>query len=144
MTDLRNWVDSYAVVPKIEAAVQAAIASQRIRKTIVSLAAAFLIFQLYFIRELLAAELLFGVVFAFWLLLVGVIYLVGTVGEHGLEWADRGLRFFFLKRLRRAMPLPVNWPRSLNGTRNRRGSLCVPAGAEPCDRVRGDIDGGAP
>jgi hypothetical protein len=93
MNNFRNWIQNEAVIGRIEASCKAAIANPRIRKTIVSVAAAFLILQLYFIRELLAVELLFGLVFAFWLLLATVIYIVGTIGEHGLEWGDRGVRF---------------------------------------------------
>jgi hypothetical protein len=93
MRHLRNWIQNEAVIGKVEASVKAAIADSRIRIAIVSVAAAFLILQLYFIRELLAAELLFGLVFAFWLVLATIIYIVGMIGEYGLEWGDRGVRF---------------------------------------------------
>ena len=51
----------------------------------------FFVFQLYFVRELLAAELLFGLGFAVLLALVAVAYLVGSLGERGLT--SRKLEF---------------------------------------------------
>ena len=48
--------------------------------------------QKYFVRELLAAELLFGLGFAILLLLGGIIYLVGAIGERGLGWTEAGIR----------------------------------------------------
>ena len=47
-----------------------------------------IIFQIYFFRELLAAELLFGLAFAMLLALVGLFYLIGALGERGLNQAD--------------------------------------------------------
>jgi hypothetical protein len=52
----------------------------------------FFVFQLYFVRELLAAELLFGLGFAVLLALVAVAYLVGSLGERGLDFAEVGVR----------------------------------------------------
>jgi hypothetical protein len=54
--------------------------------------AIFLVLQLYFVRELIAAELLFGVLFAFLLALAGLFYVVGTIGVNGLNWAEMGVR----------------------------------------------------
>jgi glucose dehydrogenase len=51
-----------------------------------------LVLQLYFVRELIAAELLFGVLFIAVFVLVSLCYLIGTVWENGLTWADLGAR----------------------------------------------------
>lgn len=50
------------------------------------------ILQLYFIRELLAAELIFGLGFAVLVAIWGVVYTVGAIGERGLEWSESHVR----------------------------------------------------
>jgi hypothetical protein len=62
------------------------------RKRIIWTASILFILQLYFVRELIAAELLFGALFAVLFLFVGICYLVGTIGERGLDWAEIGVR----------------------------------------------------
>ena len=52
----------------------------------------FFVFQLYFVRELLAAELLFGLGFAVLLAVAALAYLVGSLGERGLDFAEVGVR----------------------------------------------------
>jgi hypothetical protein len=52
----------------------------------------FLVLQVYFVRELLAAELLFGLLFAFMVSLAVLFYAVGTIGVNGLNWAEAGAR----------------------------------------------------
>ena len=52
----------------------------------------FLVLQLYFVRELIAAELLFGALFVVLLALAGIFYVVGTIGERSLDWAEAGVR----------------------------------------------------
>ena len=64
----------------------------KVRRGMLSLVAAIFIFQLYFVRELAAAEVMFGLVFAFLLVLGGLAYLIGTVGERGLGWTESGIR----------------------------------------------------
>ena len=64
----------------------------KVRKGMLSVVAVFFILQMYFVRELLAAELLFGLGFAVLLMLGLLFYAVGTVGEKGLEWAEAGVR----------------------------------------------------
>jgi len=54
--------------------------------------AIFFVFQLYFVRELLAAELLFGLGFALLLAVSALAYLVGSLGERGLDFAEVGVR----------------------------------------------------
>ena len=44
------------------------------------------VFQLYFVRELLAAELLFGGLFAVLFAIGFVVYMIGRAGERGYRW----------------------------------------------------------
>lgn len=67
--------------------------SVRVRKGMWTILAVFVVLQAYFVRELLAAELLFGLVFAALLALGAVAYVLGTVGERGLDWTEAGVRF---------------------------------------------------
>jgi uncharacterized membrane protein len=64
----------------------------KVRKGILLVVAIFLILQMYFVRELLAAEVLFGLGFACLLMLGGLFYAIGTIGERGLDWAEAGIR----------------------------------------------------
>jgi hypothetical protein len=57
-----------------------------------TLLAVFIILQAYFVRELLAAELLFGLAFSVLFVLGGLAYLLGTIGERGLDWTETGIR----------------------------------------------------
>jgi hypothetical protein len=50
------------------------------------------VLQLYFIRELIAAELLFGMLFLFAFGLAALFYAVGTIGIEGRIWAEAGAR----------------------------------------------------
>ena len=50
------------------------------------------VLQLYFVQELLAAELLFGMAFVALLLLGGLLYLLGAVGERSFDWTEAGMR----------------------------------------------------
>jgi hypothetical protein len=58
----------------------------------VAVLTAFFVLQFYFVRELVAAELLFGLAFAILLALGGLVYFVGSVGERGLEFAEAAVR----------------------------------------------------
>jgi hypothetical protein len=62
------------------------------RKRIIWFVSIAVILQLYFVRELLAAELLFGALFILLFLFVGICYALGTIGERGLDWAEIGIR----------------------------------------------------
>jgi hypothetical protein len=64
----------------------------KLRKGMVVGIALLFVFQLYFVRELVAAELLFGLGFAVLLALGGIAYLVGSLGERGLDFAEVGVR----------------------------------------------------
>jgi len=70
-----------------------------LRKGVVAVVAAFLVGQFYFVRELLAAELFLGLVFAILLVLSGLVYLVGSVCVRGLEFAKVGLRGMGTRRI---------------------------------------------
>lgn len=63
-----------------------------LRKWLILSLAVLFILQLYFVREMLAAEVLFGMFFAVVLLLCGVFYAVGALGERGLDLAEAGIR----------------------------------------------------
>jgi hypothetical protein len=64
----------------------------KVRKGLLLVIAIFFVFQLYFVRELLAAELLFGLGFAVLLAVGALAYLVGSLGECGLDFAEVGVR----------------------------------------------------
>lgn len=64
----------------------------KVRKGLLLGVAMFFVFQLYFVRELFAAELLFGLGFAILLAVGGLAYLVGSLGERGLDFAEVGIR----------------------------------------------------
>jgi hypothetical protein len=63
-----------------------------VRKGTMTVIAVFFVLQFYFVRELLAAELLFGLGFAVLLVAGGLSYLIGSAGERGLEFAEVGVR----------------------------------------------------
>jgi hypothetical protein len=64
----------------------------KVRRGMLSVLAVFFILQIYFVRELLAAELLFGMGFAVLFCLGLTIYAVGAIGERGLDAAEVGVR----------------------------------------------------
>lgn len=49
-------------------------------------------FQIYFVRELLAAELLFALIFLLVFSVGAAVYFVGRVGDRGLGWVEARLR----------------------------------------------------
>jgi hypothetical protein len=61
-------------------------------KGMLSVVAIVVVLQAYFVRELLAAELLFGIGFAVLFVLGGIAYLLGALGERGLDLAEAGVR----------------------------------------------------
>jgi hypothetical protein len=62
------------------------------RKGMLSVIAVFFVFQLYFVRELLAAEVLFGMGFAVLFCLALLVYALGALGERGLAVAETGVK----------------------------------------------------
>jgi hypothetical protein len=80
------------VLARLEKLSRDLIRKAKLRKGLVSVVAIFFIFQLYFVRELIAAELIFGLLFLVILAVVGVSYVLGAIGERGLEWTEVGVR----------------------------------------------------
>jgi hypothetical protein len=66
--------------------------NKQFRKWFFSALAVAFVLQVYFVREMLAAEVLFGIVFAVVVLLCGLFYVVGALGERGLDLAESGIR----------------------------------------------------
>lgn len=64
----------------------------KIRKGMLTVVMAFFVLQIYFVRELLAAELLFGMGFAALFILGLLFYGIGMIGERGLELGEAGVR----------------------------------------------------
>jgi hypothetical protein len=65
---------------------------KQFRKWLISSLAVLLVLQVYFVRELLAAEILFAMLFVVVLVLCGIFYALGAVGERGLDLAEVGIR----------------------------------------------------
>ncbi len=64
----------------------------KVRKGMLNVIASFFALQLYFVRELLAAELLFGLGFIALLVLGSLAYLIGSAGARGLKLAEAPVR----------------------------------------------------
>jgi uncharacterized membrane protein len=64
----------------------------KFRKTFFRVVAALLVLQLYFVRELLAAELLIAVFFVAFMLIAGIVYAFGALGELSIAATETGLR----------------------------------------------------
>jgi hypothetical protein len=64
----------------------------KLQKGTLYILGAFFVLQLYFVRELLAAEFLFVLGFAALLLLGAVVYFVGAMSMRGLDLAESGVR----------------------------------------------------
>jgi hypothetical protein len=64
----------------------------KVRKGTVSIIAVFFVLQIYFVRELIAAELLFGMGFAVLFVMGLIFYFIGTLGERGLDLGEAGVR----------------------------------------------------
>jgi hypothetical protein len=62
------------------------------KKRIIWTLAVLFVLQLYFVRELIAEELLFGMLFAAMFLLAAICYLLGTISVDGLDWMEAGAR----------------------------------------------------
>ena len=66
--------------------------SPKTRRRIVWALAVIAILQAYFVRELIAAELLFGMAFAAIFLFVALCYTLGSAWEYGAAWGEIGVR----------------------------------------------------
>jgi hypothetical protein len=78
---------------KLQTTLMGLIQKAKVRKGLLSMLGIFFILQVYFVRELVAAELLFVLGFAVLMVLGGMIYLVGAIGERGLDWMEAGVHF---------------------------------------------------
>jgi hypothetical protein len=78
---------------KLQTTLLGIIEKAKVRKGLLSMLGIFFILQVYFVRELVAAELLFVLGFAVLMVLGGIIYLVGAIGERGLDWMTTGVTF---------------------------------------------------
>ena len=72
-----------------------------VRKLLWVAAGVFVALQVYFVQELLAALILFSVVFVAFAALVGVLRLMSYVGERGMVRAESFVRREFRKPFRR-------------------------------------------
>jgi len=77
---------------KLQTMLLGIIEKAKVRKGLLSMLAVFLVLQVYFVRELIAAELLFALGFAVLMVLGGLVYLVGAIGERGLDWTETLIR----------------------------------------------------
>lgn len=64
----------------------------KVRKGVSAFVAVAICLQLYFVRELIAAELLFVAGFGALLTIGAIVYVVGAIGERGLDFAEVGIR----------------------------------------------------
>jgi hypothetical protein len=80
------------VLGQLREFVYAVTKTAKVRKRLMAIAGAIIILQLYFVRELIAAELLFGLGFAVMLVLAGFLYVVGAIGERGFDLTEAGAR----------------------------------------------------
>jgi hypothetical protein len=66
--------------------------SSKTRRRIIWTLAVIIILQAYFVRELIAAELLFGMLFGAIFLFVAICYTLGSAWEYGVVWGEVGVR----------------------------------------------------
>jgi len=80
------------ILDRFNAFVAGVTAKAKLRKGALVVFGVFFFLQIYFVRELLAAELLFSVVFGALLIIGGTAYLLGAIGERGLDLTEAGIR----------------------------------------------------
>jgi len=73
------------ILDRLNAFAAGVAAKAKLRKGTLVVLGIFFFLQIYFVRELLAAELLFGVAFGALLFIGGTAYLLGAIGERGLD-----------------------------------------------------------
>ncbi len=81
-----------AAFERFETFARSAAEQAKIRKRLLLGLLALLVLQLYFVRELIAAELLFGLGFVVLLTLGGIFYFVGAIGERSFNLIETGVR----------------------------------------------------
>jgi hypothetical protein len=65
---------------------------KRVPKWVWWVAAALIALQMYFFQELVAAYLIFGILFGGFLILLLAVYLVSEIGDRGLGWVEANSR----------------------------------------------------
>jgi hypothetical protein len=80
------------ILERLKTFVAGVTAKAKVRKGVLAALTILFFVQIYFVRELLAAELLFAVGFGVLLLIGGTAYLLGAMGERGLDLAEVGIR----------------------------------------------------
>jgi hypothetical protein len=80
------------VLGNVKALMSKVAANAKVRYATLSILAILFIFQLYFVRELLAAELLFAMGFGVLFLLGSLFYVIGAISERGFDWTEAGVR----------------------------------------------------
>jgi hypothetical protein len=78
------------VLDRIKFFLGAAARQAKLRKGLTFVLAVFLFLQLYFVRELIAAELLFGLGSLVLFALVTIFYAVGFLGERSFQIVESG------------------------------------------------------
>jgi hypothetical protein len=79
-------------IETIQLALKRITEKAKVRKRMLTVVAVFFVLQIYFVRELLAAELLFGMGFAVFFCIALTVYALGALGERGLDVAEAGVR----------------------------------------------------
>jgi hypothetical protein len=79
-------------VDELKAFISRMAKQARVRKPLVAFLAVILVLQLYFVRELIAAEVLFGLGFLVLAVIGGILYLVGSIGERSFNLLEAGVR----------------------------------------------------
>lgn len=100
-------------------AVSSMVRDRRVRFKVISTLAVVLFLQLYFVRELLAAEILFGVGFLSLLVLGGILYALGEIGERGFNLTEAGVRVLAVSARRGYVTLEEMSRKALRPTRSR-------------------------
>jgi hypothetical protein len=73
----------------------------------VALALVAIFTDVYFVREMLAAELFFVAAFVLFLALLGLCYLLGLIGEYGWKWIEEEAQTAISHSRRLHPPLPA-------------------------------------
>ena len=76
----------------VKTALHRLVVNPKLRVATILAIAILFVLQLYFVQELLAAELLFGMAFAVFFLLGGLFYVLGLIGERSFDWTEAGVR----------------------------------------------------
>jgi hypothetical protein len=80
------------ILARLKAFVVGVAAKAKVRKGTLTAFGIFFFLQIYFVRELLAAEVLFALAFGVVLVIGGTAYLLGALGERGLDLTEAGIR----------------------------------------------------